>query len=90
MHSSGMHTDHSSSHLLGGVCLSACWDTAPFVWVWRPPGHGHGDPPGVGPGDPPGQTPQAPPWMWAWKPARHDGIHPPGDLQGMLGYHPPM
>ena len=57
---------------------------------------GPGDPPGCGPGDPPGvgletplETPQAPPWVWAWKPARHARIHPLGDLQGMLGYHPP-
>ena len=38
MHSSRMRTAHSHSRLLGGVCLSACWDT--------PPGPGH--PPCVG------------------------------------------
>ena len=64
MHSSRMHTAHSSIHLLGGVCLSACWDTpsgvglethppvvhleTPWVWAWRPPS---------------GQTPQLPPWV---------------------------
>ena len=48
---------------LGGVCLSACWDTHP--------------PPGCGPGEPPDQTPQPPPWVWAWRPGRHAGIPPP-------------
>ena len=45
MHSSRIRTTRSSCHLLGGVCLSACWDA----------------PPGCGPGDPPSQTPQPPP-----------------------------
>ena len=36
MRSSRMRTACSSSHLLGGVCLSACWDT--------PPRHGPGPP----------------------------------------------
>ena len=35
---------------LGGVCLSACWDTHP--------------PPGCRPGEPPDQTPQPPLWVW--------------------------
>ena len=56
---------------------------------------GPGDPPGVGLETPhPGQTPQLPPWVWAWIPP--SGQTPqlplgcgPGDLQGMLGYHPP-
>ena len=30
MHSSGMRTIRSSSHLSRGVCLSACWDTTPL------------------------------------------------------------
>ena len=47
MYSSRMRTARSGSCLLGGVCLSACWDT--------PCGFGPGDPPGCGPGDnPPG------------------------------------
>ena len=38
MHSSRMHTTLSSSHQLGGVYLSSCWDTPPPpVWAWRPP-----------------------------------------------------
>ena len=42
MHCSRMHTPRSSSRLLGGVCLSACWDTpppswTPRVWAWTPP-----------------------------------------------------
>ena len=61
---SRMRTTHSSSHW--GVCLSACRDTPPWVWAWRPPR--------CGPGDPPDQTPQLPPCVWAWKPARHAGI----------------
>ena len=58
MHSRRMHNVRSSSHLLGGVCLSACWDTPPGcgpgdpqVRLWRPLGCGPGDhppPPGVG------------------------------------------
>ena len=48
---------------VGGVCVSACCDTPPWVWPWRNP--------------PPGQTPQLPPWVWTWKPARHAGILPP-------------
>ena len=62
----------------------------PWVWAWRPP---RPDPStsalGVGLETPPGQTPEVPPWVWAWRPARHAGIPLPGDLQGMLGYHPP-
>ena len=63
MHSSRMCTDYSSSHLLGGVCVSACWDTppgpgleTPRVWTWTPPpttpnlplGAGLDTPPSVG------------------------------------------
>ena len=67
--------------VLGGVCLSACWDT-PQVWAWR-------HPPGCGPGDtPPGVGLETPPQVWAW---RHPSVGlktQPGDLlQGMLGYH---
>ena len=70
MHSSRMHTARSSSRLLGGgVCLSACWDTPPWVWAWRPSQCGPGNPPpGIGLETPPGQTPQLPPWVWAWRP----------------------
>ena len=35
MHSSRMRTARSSS--CQGVCLSACWNTAPPVWSWRTP-----------------------------------------------------
>ena len=51
-----------------GVCLSACWDTPPWVWAWRPPwvwawkphlGLGLETPPGCWPGDP---------QVWAWRP----------------------
>ena len=46
MHSSRVRTAHSSSRLLGSVCLSACWDQTP---------------PGCGPGDPRGRSsPQTP------------------------------
>ena len=41
MHSSRMRTVRSSSRLLGGVCLSACWDTPLQAWTWTPPGPGH-------------------------------------------------
>ena len=47
MHSSRMRTTRSSSHW--GVCLSACWDTPPWVWAWRSPlGVGMETPMGVG------------------------------------------
>ena len=53
--------------VLGGVCLSACWNTPPpQVWTWRLPGCGPGDPPGVGL-----ETPRVlawrPPKVWAWR-----------------------
>ena len=96
MHSSMMRTTRSSSHLLGGVSASVHARIPPWVWAWRPPPKcGPGDPPGVSLETPcPGQTPQLPPWVWAWRPP--SGQIPqlplgcgPGDLQGMLGYHPP-
>ena len=62
MHSSRMRTARSSSRLLGGVCLSACWDT--------PPGSGPGDLPLPGPGHP-----QA--WAWTPPPGHGPG-HLPG------------
>ena len=46
MHSSRMRVARSSSRLLGGVCLSACWDTPPS-------GPGPGHPLGVGLDTPP-------------------------------------
>ena len=54
MHSSRIRTAHSSSHLLegGSVCLSACWDTSPQVWAWRPPQ----------------VWAWRPPQVWAWRP----------------------
>ena len=51
-----MRAARSSSHLLGGVCLSACWDTHPL-------GVGLETPPGVGLETPPSQTPQLPHWV---------------------------
>ena len=67
MHSSTMRTARSSSRLLEGVCLSACWDT-PQAWTQPPPGVCLETPPPdpstsptpCGPGDPPNQTPQPP------------------------------
>ena len=84
MHSSRMCTTHSSSCLLGVVCLSACWNTPP-------PRCGPGDPLGCGPRDPlgrplnftPGCGPGDPP-----PPARPLNFPPgcgPGNLQCMLG-----
>ena len=97
MHSSRMRTARGSSRQLGGVCLSACWDTHLLpVWAWSPCQPDPSTSPlGVGL-----ETP-------LWRPARHAGIPPPetckacwdttckecwdttppGDLQGMLGYH---
>ena len=53
MHSSRMRTICSSSLLLGGICLSACWDTLP--------GPGSGDPLEPVPGHPS-------PWACTWTP----------------------
>ena len=80
-HSSRMRTARSSSHLLRGACLSACWDTY------------HPLPTDVGLETPPGQTPQLPPVCGTGdlqcmleyhfppasgqKPAMHAGIPPP-------------
>ena len=77
MHSSRMHTTHSSSHW--GVCLSAFWDRPPWVWAWRPPRCGPGDP-----------APQVWAWRPPWPdpPQLPPGCGP-GNLQGMLEYHPP-
>ena len=90
MHSSRMRTACSSSRL-GGVYLSACWDT-PQVWAWRPPSQTPQLPPGCEPGDPP---PRPDPSTFPlgvgletcrayWDttpppplPARHAGIPPP-------------
>ena len=50
MHSSRMRTIRSSSHLpLGGICLSACWDTNPPPPGQTPPGSRHTT---LGPGPP--------------------------------------
>ena len=83
MHSSRMHTAHTSSRLLGGVCLSACWDTPqvwawipPWVWAWRLPRYGPGDPPTLG---------LETPWVWAWRPPRCG----PGDSTG-VGLETPL
>ena len=63
MHSSRMHTAHSSSRLLGGsASLHAGLHT------FSPPLPGPGDPPQVWAWRPPSQTPQLPPWVWAWRP----------------------
>ena len=61
MHSSRMRTARSSRCLLGGiggVCLSAYWDTPPSVWAWTPPlARPPTSPLSVGLKTPPGQTP---------------------------------
>ena len=66
MHSSRMRTGRSSSRLLGGVCLSACWDrsTPPGVGLETPVPDPLTSPLGVGL-ETPGQTPQPPCWVWA-------------------------
>ena len=70
-----------------GVCLSACWDTHTHtlgVDLAPPFGCGPGDPLGVG---------LETPWVWAQRlPGQTPPLPPgcgPGNLQGMLGYHPP-
>ena len=96
MHSSRMRTTHSSSCLLGSVCLSACWDTSPGVGLETPPPSvGLETPPWVWAWKPPGCEPgDTPPQVWPWRPpqARSLNFPPgcgPGDLQGILGYHHP-
>ena len=93
MHSRRMHTARSSSHLLGDICINACWDT-PWVWAWRPIRCGPVDPLGVGLETPLGQTSQLPPWVWAWRPPRPDqSTFPPGcgpgDPLGQTSQLPP-
>ena len=78
MHSSRMHTAHSSSHLLVGG-LPQCMlgypppgvglETplgvgleTPWVWAWRPPR----------------PDPSTSPWVWAWRPPPGVGLRPPG------------
>ena len=57
MHSSGMRTVRSSSRLsLGGICLSACWDTTPRLGTPRP-GTPQDQAPLHGPGTPLDQAP---------------------------------
>ena len=92
MHSSRMCTAHNSSHRGGSASVHA---------GIHPPGCGPGDPLDVGLETPPqvwawrplGQTSQLPPWVWAWNPLSQNLNFPPGcgsgNLQGMLGYHPP-
>ena len=65
----------------GGVCLSACLDTPPWVWAWRPPECGPGDTPRCGPRDTPWPDPSTSPGCGPgdthpWRPARHAGIPP--------------
>ena len=51
-----------------GVCLSACWDTLPWVWAWRPPQvWARKSPPGLGLETPLGVG-WRPPWVWVWRP----------------------
>ena len=69
-----MRTVRSSSRLLGGVCLSGCWDT--------PPGPGPGHPP-AGPGHHPGLG-LTPPEDLGMDTSL--GRHPPGPGSG----HPPL
>ena len=92
MHSSRMRTTRSSSRLLGkgegaGGCLPQCMLENPLgvgldpplgVGLETPPGQTHKLPPGCGPGDP----------LQA-RPLNFPLGRGPGDLQGMLGCHPP-
>ena len=60
-----------------GVCLSACWDTPPWVWAWRPSlgvvlymtllGVGL-EAPWVWAWRPLWPDPSTSPWVWAWRP----------------------
>ena len=62
MHSSRMRTARSSSCLLlGGLCISAYWDTPPRAWAWTPP-------PRVWTRRPPTRPPNLLPRVWAWRP----------------------
>ena len=60
----------------------------------KTPRCGPGDPPGCGPGDPPGQTLNFPLGVGLETPRARPLNFPhgcgPRDLQGMLGYHPPV
>ena len=89
MHSNRMRTAHSSNHLLGRGCLPQCMLGYPLgVGLEIPPARPLNFPPGCGPGDSPGQTPQLPPLGVGLGDLQGMlGYHPPGDLQGMLGYH---
>ena len=84
-----MQTAHSCSHLLGGVCLSACWDTPPGPGhppAWTPPRYGSRDlPTGCGPGDPPSQTCQPPPGCGPGDPPWPD----PSTSPWMWAWRPP-
>ena len=93
MHSSRMHTAHSSSLHGGSPHLNQSRHPPEQAPQPRSPstsplavGLDHiplNFPLGCGPGDPPTPSlwpdpPKLPPWLWAWKPARHAGTtHPP-------------
>ena len=79
MRSSRMRTARSSSRLLGGVCLSACWDTpSPLgVGLETPPTRSLNLPLGCGPGALPGQTPQPPPGCGPGDPPNQTPQPPP-------------
>ena len=81
MHSSRMHNAHSSSHLLGGVCLSACWDTPQGVGLETPPPLGVGLETCKACWDP---TPWRPARHAGIPPAMHAGIPPPSNVYGIL------
>ena len=87
MHSSRMHTTHSSSRLpqcmLGynppgpgppGVAL----ETPPSVGLETPPPDPSTSPPGCGPGDPPTRPLNISPWVWAWRPPQARPLNTPG------------
>ena len=94
MHSSRMRTTRSSRHLLGGVCLNACWDIPLGVGLETPPGHTPQLPPWCGPRDPLRPDLSTSPFVWAWRqpqarPLNFPPGYGPGVLQCMLGYQPP-